>query len=122
MLIESENIWQTYLGQAARVDPQPCDLADNLLVHLLYTLSLNLSLSLFLKIPKLFIHFPLPFLLPPAALSAYRMDSDSEAALSTMLGWDCGIRPTVSLLVLYSFSLRAGAEIMRVHNSSNMVV
>lgn len=36
MLIKPEDVWDSYLWQAARVDPQPCNLSDKLLVLLFF--------------------------------------------------------------------------------------
>lgn len=123
MMIDSENIWQSYLWQAACVDPQPCDLAEKLLVHLFFFAhSVPQSVSQTFPENSQTLHqFPPP--LPSSSCWSLSLSDGFRLRGCSVYNARVGLWHTANCFTacFVLFSPRAGAEIVRLQNSSNMV-
>lgn len=124
MMIESENIWHSYLWQVARVDPQPCDLADKLLVHLFF-FAHSVPQSVSQPFPENLqtLHpFPPPF--PSSSCWSLGLSDGLRLRGCSVYNARVGLWHLSNCFTarFVLFSPRASAEIERVQNSSNMVV
>lgn len=122
MPIDSENIQHSYLWQAARADPQPCDLADKLLVHLFFFFAHSAPQSVSQTFPEnsQTLH-PCP---PPlASSSCWSLSLSDGLRLRGCPVYNARVglwHPANGFTVRYALcSPGAGAEIVRVQNSKH---
>lgn len=117
-------IWDAYLWQAARVDPQPCDLVDKLPVHLFFFAPyVPQSVSPTFPENSQTLH-PCPPPLPSSSCWSLSLSDGLRLRGCSVYNARVGLWHLAKFFTarLVHRSPRAGAEIVRVQNSSNMVV